>query len=295
MISEAFITCAVTGSGSNVERSPHVPVTPQQIAESAIEAARSGAAVVHIHVRDPKTRKGSREPALYREVVRRIRNSDVNPVINLTTGMGGDLVTGGPVSPFPPDPSTDMAGALERLIHVEELLPEICTLDCGSMNFGAHNYVMINTYPTLRMMAARIKELGVCPELEVFDTGHLWTVRDLVDEGLIKQPLIQLCMGIRYGASHDPAALMAMVKALPPSAIYSAFSIGRMQLPYVAMAALAGANVRVGLEDNLYLSRGLLATNADLVRRAVHILGHIGVRVMCADEVRQKLALNVHA
>ncbi|MGY4230297.1 uncharacterized protein (DUF849 family) [Bradyrhizobium sp. USDA 4503] len=268
MISEVFITCAVTGSGSNVERSPHVPVTPEQIANSAIEAARAGAAVVHIHVRDPKTKKGSRDPALYRDVVQRIRKSDVNPVINLTTGMGGDLVLGGPNSPLPPDPArTDMIGALERLVHVEELRPEICTLDCGSMNFGAGEYVMVNTYPTLRKMAARLQELEVRPELEVFDTGHLWSVRDLVEEGLIKQPLIQLCMGIPYGAPDDPTTLMAMVSRLPPGAVCSAFSIGRMQLPYVAMAALAGANVRVGLEDNLYLSRGRLATNAELVQR----------------------------
>ncbi|WOH75641.1 3-keto-5-aminohexanoate cleavage protein [Bradyrhizobium lupini] len=295
MISEVFITCAVTGSGGAVDLSPHVPVSPEEIAQSAIEAARSGAAVVHIHVRDPKTRRGSRDPALYREVVQRIRKSDVNPVINLTTGLGGDLVLGGPDAPLPPDPSgTDMAPALERLVHVEELRPEICTIDCGSMNFGAKEYVMINTYPTLRKMAARLQELDVRPELEVFDTGHLWLVRDLIEEGLITKPLIQLCMGIRYGAPADPATLMAMVNQIPPGAVYSAFSIGRMQLPYVAMAALAGANVRVGLEDNLYLSRGRLATNAELVERSVQILESIGVRVMRPDEVREKLALKAY-
>ncbi|MCC8939220.1 3-keto-5-aminohexanoate cleavage protein [Bradyrhizobium sp. Arg68] len=295
MISEVFITCAVTGSGSNVERSPHVPVTPEQIANSAIEAARAGAAVVHIHVRDPNTGKGSRDPALYRDVVRRIRKSDANPVINLTTGMGGDLWLGESDSPLPPDPErTDLVGAFERMVHVVELRPEICTLDCGSMNFGVGENVMVNTYPTLRKMAARLQELDVRPELEVFDTGHLWTVRDLVQEGLTKQPLIQLCMGIRYGASDDPTTLMAMVNGLPPGAVYSAFSVGRMQLPYVAMAALAGANVRVGLEDNLYLSRGRLATNAELVQRAVEILDNIGVRVMSPDGVREKLALKVH-
>lgn len=291
MISEVFITCAVTGSGANVERSPHVPVTPEEIANSAIEAARAGAAVVHIHVRDPKTRKGSRDLALYREVVQRIRKSDVNPVINLTTGMGGDLWLGGPDSPLPPAPRTDVVGVLERLVHVQELRPEICTLDCGSMNFGSGEYVMVNTYPTLRKMAACLQDLGVRPELEVFDTGHLWSVRDLVKEGLITQPLVQLCMGINYGAPDDPATLMAMVNGLPPGAVYSAFSIGRMQLPYVAMAALAGANVRVGLEDNLYLSRGRLATNAELVQRAAQILEYMGVRVMGPDEVREKLAL----
>lgn len=294
MISEVFITCAVTGGGP--VRQPNVPVTPEQIAESAIEATRAGAAAVHIHVRDPKTQRGSRDPALYRDVVQRIRRSDVNPVINLTVGMGGDLVLGGPDTPLPPDPSTDVVGALERLVHVEELRPELCTLDCGSMNFGAREYVMINTYPTLRKMAARVKELGVRPELEVFDTGHLMLVHDLIKEGLIDDPpLIQLCMGIPYGAPNDLTTLMAMVNRLPPRAVCSTFSIGPMQLPYAALAPLIGANVRVGLEDNLYLSRGRLATNAELVQRAVEILERMGVRVMSPDEVREKLKLNVHS
>lgn len=297
MISEVFITCALTGAGGSVKRNPHVPVTPEQIAQSAIEAARAGAAVVHIHVRDPKTRRGSRDPALYRAVVQTIRESDVNPVINLTAGAGGDLVLGGAESPLPANPTgTDIAGARERLVHVEELLPEICTLDCGSMNWGAGSqYVMVNTAGTLRAMAARVKELGVRPELEVFDAGHLALVRDLIEEGLIDDPvLIQLCMGILYGAPDDPTMLMALVHQLPPRAVYSAFSIGRMQLPYTALAPLVGANVRVGLEDNLYLSCGRLATNAELVQRAVEILERIGVRVMGADEARQKLALKAH-
>ncbi|NOJ44579.1 3-keto-5-aminohexanoate cleavage protein [Bradyrhizobium australiense] len=297
MISEVFITCAVTGGGSSVERSKHVPVTPEQIAASAIEAARAGAAVVHIHVRDPVTRRGARDPALYRAVVQRIRKSDENPVINLTAGMGGDLVFGGAESPLPPNAAgTDIAGAHERLVHVEELRPEICTLDCGTMNWGARSqYIMVNTAGTLRTMAGRVKELGVRPELEVFDAGQLVLVRDLIEEGLIEQPaLIQLCMGIRYGAPDDPTTLMTLVRLLPPQAVYSAFSIGRMQLPYAALAPLVGANVRVGLEDNLYLSRGRLATNAELVQRAIEILERMGVRVMSPDEVRQKLALKVH-
>ncbi|RXH33384.1 NADPH dependent quinone reductase [Bradyrhizobium nanningense] len=291
MISEVFITCAVTGGGS-APKSPHVPVTPDQIADSAIEAARAGAAVVHIHVRNPETRRGSRDLALFRTVVQRIRKSDVNPVINLTGGSGGDLVLGGPDAPLPLDPATDATGALERLLHVEELRPEICTLDCGSMNFGAGETVMVNTYPMLRKMAARLKELGVRPELEVFDTGHLVAVHDLIKEGLIDDPpLIQLCMGIPYGAPGDLTTLMALVHRLPPRAIYSVFSIGRMQLPYAALAPLAGANVRVGLEDNLYLSHGRYATNAELVQRATEVLERIGVRVIGPDEVREKLAL----
>jgi uncharacterized protein (DUF849 family) len=291
---DVFITCAVTGAGATADKSELVPVTPRQIAEAAIEAGKAGAAVVHIHVRDPATGKGARDPALYREVVERIRSSDVDVVLNLSAGMGGDLVLGGDEAPLPPDPDgTDMAGAAERLAHVEELMPEICTLDCGSMNFAAGgDYVLVNTPGILRAMARRIQELGVRPELEVFDSGHLVLVKELIGEGLIDDPvLIQLCMGIPYGAPDDPTTLMAMVGGVPAGCVFSAFSIGRMQLPYVAMAALAGGNVRVGLEDNIYLSRGVLATNRELVGRAVTILEAMNARVLGPDEVRAKLRL----
>jgi uncharacterized protein (DUF849 family) len=297
MITEVFITCAVTGSGDSPGRSAHVPVTPEQIADSAIDAARAGAAIVHIHVRDPQTGVGSRDPALYRAAVERIRASEVDVVLNLTAGMGGDLVLGGEQAPLPPDPSgTDMVGAAARLVHVEQLRPEICTLDCGTMNFAAGgDYIMVNSPAMLRAMADRIRELGVRPELEVFDTGHLVFVHELIGEGLIAPPpLIQLCMGIPYGAPDDLATLLAMVDRLPDGAVYSAFSIGRMQLPYVALAPLVGANARVGLEDNLYLHRGRLATNAELVARAVALLGAMNVRVLGPEEVREKLALHRH-
>ncbi len=298
MLNEAFITCAITGAGDTVSRSPHVPVTPEEIAESAIEAARAGAAVVHIHVRDPETGSGSRDPALYRAVVERIRaTEDIDPVINLTAGMGGDLVLGPPEAPLPPrDEGTDMAGAVERLAHVEELRPEICTLDCGTMNFAAGgDYIMVNTPAVLKAMAARVKELGVRPELEVFDTGQLVFVHELIADGLIDPPaLIQLCMGIPYGAPNDLQTLLALVSQLPDGANFSAFAIGRMQLPFVALAPLVGANVRVGLEDNLYLARGQLATNAQLVERAVAILQSINVGVLEPDAVRERLALRRH-
>ncbi len=270
---EVFVTCAVTGVGDTVGRSDRVPVTPEQIAAAALEAARAGAAVAHIHVRDPATGKGSRDPRLYREVVERSVES-----------------------PLPPDEvGTDMAGATERLAHVEELLPEICTLDCGSMNFAAGgDYVLVNTPGILRAMARRVRELGVRPELEVFDTGHLTLVHELIAEGLFEDPvLIQLCTGIPYGAPDDLSTLLAMINRLPPGAIFSTFSIGRMQIPFVAMAALAGGNVRVGLEDNLYLSRGRLASNGELVERAVHILEGMNARVLGPDEVREKLRLKV--
>lgn len=294
---EAFITCAVTGAGDSTGRSDKVPVTPAQIAASAVEAAKAGAAIAHIHVRDPATGKGSRDPNLYAEVVERVRASGVDVVLNLTAGMGGDLVLGSIEQPVPlDDVGTDMVGAEERLVHVARLLPEICTLDCGSMNFGAGGaYVMVNTPDMLRAMARRVRALGVRPELEVFDTGHLVMVKDLIREGLIDDPpLVQLCMGIPYGAPDDPQTLMAMVNALPPGAIFSAFSIGRMQVPYAAMAVLAGGNVRVGLEDNLYLSKGALATNGALVERAVTLLQAMNVRVMGPDEVRLKLKLAKH-
>jgi uncharacterized protein (DUF849 family) len=295
---DVFITCAVTGAGATADKSELVPVAPRQIADAAIEAGRGGAAVVHIHVRDPATGKGARDPALYREVVERIRSSDVDVVLNLSAGMGGDLVLGGEEAPLPLDPNgTDMAGAAERLAHVEELMPEICTLDCGSMNFAAGgDYVLVNTPGILRAMARRIQELGVRPELEVFDSGHLVLVKELINEGLIDDPaLIQLCMGIPYGAPDDPTTLMTMVGQLPPGCVFSAFSIGSMQLPYVAMAALAGGNVRVGLEDNIYLSRGVLATNRQLVDRAVTILEAMNARILGPEQVRAKLGLRRHA
>jgi len=293
---EVFVTCAVTGAGDTTGASDRVPVSPEAIAGAAIEAARAGAAVAHIHVRDPATGRGSRDPALYREVVERVRSADVDVVLNLTAGMGGDLVLGGADAPLPAAEGTDMIGARERLAHVEELRPEICTLDCGTMNFAAGgDYVMVNAPGMLRAMAERIRELGVRPELEVFDTGHLVMVNELVREGLIDDPaLIQLCMGIPYGAPNDPTTLLALVARLPPGSVFSAFSIGRMQLPYVALAALAGGNVRVGLEDNLYLSRGVPATNAQLVERAITILEAMNVRVLGPDAVREKLTLVRH-
>jgi uncharacterized protein (DUF849 family) len=294
---EVFITCAVTGAGDTTRASDRVPVTPDAIADEAIAAARAGAAIVHIHVRDPETGRGSRDPALYRAVFERVRGADVDAVINLTAGMGGDLVLGGEDAPLPVnDDRTDMIGAAERLIHVEELRPEICTLDCGSMNFAAGgDYVMVNTPGMLRAMARRIRELGVRPELEVFDTGHMVMVHDLIREELIDEPpMIQLCMGIPYGAPNDPTTFLALVNRLPSNAVFSAFSIGRMQLPYVALAALAGGNVRVGLEDNIYLSRGVLASNAQLVERAVTILEGMGVRVLGPDAARERLALVRH-
>jgi len=297
MSTSAFITCAVTGAGDSTGVSDKVPVTPEQIANSAIEAAQAGAAVVHIHVREPSTGKGSRNPDYYREVVERVRASETDVVLNLTTGMGGDLVLGAIEQPLPVDQAgTDMAGATERMVHVRELLPEICTLDAGTMNFAAGGeYIMVNTPGMVREMARQMKELGVKPEVEVFDTGDLVLLNEIVKEGIIDDPsMVQLCMGIPYGAPNDPLTMAAMVNNLPPGAVFSAFSIGRFQLAYAAQAVLFGGNVRVGLEDNVYLSKGVLASNGDLVSRARTILEAMNVRIKTPQEVRDELGLVKH-
>ena len=290
---EVFITCAVTGSGDTVAKSDKVPVTPKEIAAAALEAASAGAAVVHCHVRDPATGEPARDPALYRELVDRIRSAETDVVINLTTGMGGDLVLGGVERPLPlADDGTDMAGATERMAHVADCLPEIATLDCGTMNFGNGEYVMTNTPPMLRAMAAQMTALGVRPEIEAFDTGHLWFAKQLVEDGIIAAPvMVQLCLGIPWGAPDDLNTLLAMVNNIPESWTFSAFSIGRNAIPYPAAAVLAGGNVRVGLEDNLYLSRGVLATNGQLVERAMALVEQMAVKVIGPAEVRAKLDL----
>jgi uncharacterized protein (DUF849 family) len=290
---EAFITCAVTGSGDTASKSKHVPITPRDIAASAIEAAKAGAAIVHCHVRDPETGAPSRRSDLYREVTDRIRSADIDVIVNLTAGMGGDLVFGSVEAPLPLNTQgTNMAGASERVSHIAACRPEICTLDCGTMNFSLGDYVMTNTPSMLRAMAKMMTDLGVRPEIEVFDTGHLWFARQLVEEGLIEEPvLVQLCMGIPWGAPDDLNMLLAMVNNVPAGWTFSAFSIGRNALAYPAAAVLAGGNVRVGLEDNLYLSKGVLATNAQLVEKAVTVIEGMGARVIGPDEVRAKLKL----
>lgn len=294
---EVFITCPVTGSGGTQERSPHVPRSPEEIANSAIDAAKAGAAIVHCHVRDPETGAPSRDVGLYREVTERIRAADTDVVINLTAGMGGDMVFGPADAPMPhDDAASDMATAAERVEHVADSRPEICTLDCGTMNFAEADYVMANTPGMLREMGRLMTELGVCVEIEAFDTGHLWFAKQLADEGVIKSPaLVQLCMGVPWGAPDDLNTFMAMVNNVPKDWTFSAFSLGRNEMPYVAAAILAGGNVRVGLEDNLFLDKGVLATNAQLVERAVRITTDMGATVMTPERVREKLGLTKRA
>ncbi|MGW0736415.1 3-keto-5-aminohexanoate cleavage protein [Streptomyces sp. NPDC002851] len=295
---DVILTCALTGAGDTVRKSPHVPVTPEQIARSAVEAAEAGAAAVHIHVRDPETGAPSRDPRLYREVVERIKETGTDVIINLTAGMGGDL----PVDPEQPLkdlgelPGTDLVGGLERLPHVDELLPDICTLDCGSLNFGDGSNLYVSTPDMLRAGARRIQELGVRPELEIFDTGQLWFAKQLLAEGLLDNPTVfQLCMGIPWGAPADPGVLQSMVNMLPEGAQWASFAIGRMQMPWVAQSILVGGHIRVGLEDNLYLGKGNKATNAQLVERAVRITESIGARIATPDEARAKLGLKPRA
>ena len=293
---DVFITCAVTGSGSTQERSPHVPRSPQQIAESAIAAAKAGAAVVHCHVRDPETGVPSRDPALYREVTERIRDSDTDVVLNLTAGMGGDIVFGDVEKPLPTREGTDMIGASERVAHVAECLPEICTLDCGTMNFAEADYVMTNTPGMLTAMGRKMTELGVKPEIEAFDTGHLWYAKQLVADGVLESPaLVQLCMGVPWGAPDDLNTFMAMVNNVPDDWTFSAFALGRNQMAYVAASVLAGGHVRVGLEDNLWLEKGVLAENWQLVERAGTIIENMGARLMSPAQVREKLGLQKRA
>ena len=288
---EVVVTCAVTGAGDTTGRSPHVPVTPRQVADAAIEAAKAGAAIAHIHVRDPETGKGSRDVGLFEEAVALVRESDTDVVINLTAGMGGDW-SPSTDDPAMPGPGTDMIGPEDRLAHVKACLPEICSLDCGTLNFSDTDDIYISTPPTLRRMAGLVKEWGVKPELEVFDLGHIRFAKQMVAEGLIADPpMFQLCLGIPWGADQTVETMAAMKAQLPPGASWASFGISRMQMPMLAAAVAMGGNVRVGLEDNIYLDRGVLATNGQLVTRAVEIIERMGGRAVTPQEARNKLKL----
>jgi len=291
-----FITCAITGSGNTQGRSSNVPRSPKQIADSAIAAAKEGAAIVHCHVRDPETGAPSRDPVLYRELTERIRDSKTDVVLNLTSGMGGDMFFGPPSAPLPLQNDTDMGSAESRMEPIADCLPEICTLDCGTMNFGEGDYVMTNTPDMLRTMGRMMTELGIKPEIEAFDTGHLWFAKQLVEEGVIEDPaLVQLCMGIPWGAPNDLNTYMAMVNNIPSDWHWSSFSISRDQMPYVAASILAGGNVRVGLEDNIWLEKDVLATNESLVHKATTIIEAMGSTIMNPEGVRNLLGLTKRA
>ncbi len=287
-----IISCAVTGSGDTVSRHPAIPVTPEEIATAAIEAAKAGAAIAHIHVRDPESGRATRDVHLFREVVDRIREADTDVIINLTTGIGGDLYLGpdDDVMAFRDD--TDLVGQMERLEHVEATMPEICTLDCGSFNYLGDNYVYVSTQTMLELGARRLQEIGVKPELELFDMGQLWFAKHMIEQGLVDAPpMLQLCLGIPWGAPATPNTMLAMVNELPEGAAWGGFAIGRMECPMVAQACLLGGNVRVGLEDNLYLEKGVPATNSQLVEKARRIVEDLGASVQTVDEARATLGL----
>lgn len=289
MKKKVIISCAVTGAGATTDKSPHVPVTPKEIADSAIEAAKAGATIAHIHVRDPKTGELSHDPELFREVVERVRASETDVVLNITAGGGGDWI------PSKEDPTTggegtDIQTPEERHEPVGKFLPEICTLDCGSVNFGEQIYISPTNW--LRKQARLIQQSGVKPELECFDTGQIRFAKQLINEGLVDgDPMFQFCLGIPWGADADTETMLYMRDKLPENAQWAAFGIGRMQMPMVAQSILLGGHVRVGLEDNLYLKKGVLATNGQLVEKAVSIIEDLGSEPMTPQEAREQLGL----
>jgi len=294
MNNKIFVTCAVTGSGDTAKKHPDLPKTPKQIANAAIEAAKAGAAIVHIHVREPDGRP-SRRIELYDEVVDRIRSSETDVILNLTTGMGGDLEIGSGKNPLDVGPNTDMANIMERIANAEKCLPEICSLDCGSLNFGDKTMLVVNTPNDIRKAAKRLKEIDVKPEIETFDLGNMWFGSQLVKEGLIKDPpLFQICLDIPWGAPATPSVMKAFIDLIPKGSYWSAFAISKMEMPYVSQTVSLGGNVRVGLEDNLYLEKGVLASNAQLVEKAIELITNMGVSILTPEETRKKLKLTKH-
>src|SRR5258708_7826886 len=288
MADKTLITCAVTGHLTKPQQTPHLPITTEHIANECLAAAGEGAAVVHIHVRDPQTGRPSMDVNLYRDVVERIRKRDSTLIINLTTGPGGRYV------PSEDDPKvyakgTTLLPPLERVKHVVELRPDICSLDLNTMNSGPD--VVINTPANVRKMAKAMNDAGVLPELEVFDSGDIHLARDLLAEGTLKGPgLFTIVMGVKYGFASTPETLFYARSILPAGALWSAFGIGRAEYPMLAQTWLLGGNVRVGLEDNIYLSKGVLAkSNAELVATALRILVELGACVAMAAETAATL------
>jgi len=294
MNDKVIISCAVTGSADTVTKNPAVPVTPEEISRSAIEAAQAGAAIVHVHVREPSTGKASMESRYYRETAERIRASNTDVVLNLTTGPGGRFKPGVD-EPLEPGEGTWLVSPHERVRHVVELKPEICSLDVATMNSGGlrSDSVFMNAPHHLRIMAEAIRDVGVKPELEVFEPGHLLLAREMIDTGYVAAPpFFQLCLGIEWGTPATPEAVKFMSDLLPPDSRWSAFGIGRDSFRVAAQAVLMGGNIRVGLEDNLYLEKGVLApSNAALVERAVNIVELLGASVASPDEARMILDL----
>jgi uncharacterized protein (DUF849 family) len=287
---KVMISCAVTGSADTPGRNPAVPVTPAQIAASAVDAAKAGAAIVHIHVRDPKTTKPSMDGELYREVVDRIKSSGTDVLVNLTTGPGARFMHD-PDDPRKASPDSTLRGPDERVRHIVELKPDICSLDMGSLNMG--DRVFINTPAHLQKMAIAIRDAGVIPELEVFETGHLLLAKKFLESGLVRPPgLFQICLGISWGQPATPEAMTYMRNLLPADCVWFAFGISLHQFPMVAQTVLLGGHPRVGLEDNIYLEKGRLApSNAALVEKAARIVEILGDQVATPTEARELLGL----
>lgn len=295
MQSKVILTCAVTGNAPVNEKYPYeYPVTPKQICATVVEAASAGASICHIHVRDPKTGRGSRDPKLFREVVDRIRQKGVDIVINLTAGMGA-LFLPDPADESRALPESDVIGVEERVAHLKDCLPDIASMDVstGNQTEGGVEFVYLNTTRTLRGMAGRFQELGVKPELEAFQAGDVLFANQLVKEGLIDgPPMYQFVLGVQWASPATPETMIYLRSLLPADSVWGALGISRMQMPMVAQAVLLGGNVRVGLEDNLYLKRGVFATNGKLVERACSIIENIGSTVASPSEAREMLKLN---
>ena len=290
MSNEVILTCAVSGGHNNQAKHPDYPITPQHIANDCIDAAKAGAAIAHIHVRDPDTGMRSGDPALFREVVERVRDSGSEVLINLTTSEGARF-SPGEIDAGIGGPGTTLIQPLDRLHHIEELHPDICTLDVGTFNFG--ETIFVNTPSHLRIMAKRIQELGVKPEIEVFEPGHIMFAHKLIDEGLINDPpMFQLCLGIPHASPASAEILTVMKNLLPGNSNWSAFGISRFEFSIVAQAAGQGGNCRVGLEDNLYLGRGEFASNVLLVERAVRIIREIGREPATPAQAAERLGIN---
>ena len=294
MTNKVIITCAVTGENQYNKAHPNFPVTPQQIADAALEAEQAGASCVHLHVRNPETGEGSRDPNLFLEMATRVRENNVKAVMNITCG-GGARFCPNPEDEGRAGPGSDLASAEERVKHIEMCLPEVCSLDVTTQNQldGDKAYVYLNTEFTLRKMAKHFQDLGVKPEIEVFAPGDVLLANKMLEEGLFDAPpMYQIVMGTRWGLPATSETLIYMRSLLPKGALWAAFGIARMQMPMAAQAVLLGGNVRVGLEDNLYLSRGVFASNGELVERARTIIECLGYEVATPDEARTILGLN---
>lgn len=289
MNNEVIISCAVTGGGETQDKHPRLPITPEQIATAAIDAAKAGAAIVHIHARDPETGRNSRDPELFKEIFHRIRDSETDVCINITGGNGGDWKPSAE-NPNVGTPDSDNTDAETRLIYISALKPEIASLDCGAMAFGESTYI---AQPSLlRHVAGEMQRLGIKAEIECFHTGHVALANQLYAEGLFDDPpLYQLCLGIQWGSPATTEGMKAMRDMLPDGAVWASFGISRHQIPMAAQAVLMGGNVRVGLEDNLYLERGVFADNWQLVEKARTVVELMGARILTPQEAREKLNL----